>query len=219
MRHAVSAHERLAQGGLYLLTPPCRAGGEAGWFSIMEQVLGAGIPMLQYRDKTASPDQRREHALRLRNLCLGYDTLLIINDDVGLALEVDAHGVHLGRSDCSIAAARQRSGEHFIIGASCYADLIRARDCAAQGADYLAFGALFPSQTKPEAPPAPLSLLRDARRRFDCPIVAIGGIKLDHAPRTITQGADWLAVSHDVFASPDPGVRIRAYAAIFAGLR
>jgi thiamine-phosphate pyrophosphorylase len=139
---------------------------------------------------------------------------LIINDDVELAVHCGAAGVHLGRDDADLATARARLGTGAIIGVSCYADLERAREAAAAGADYLAFGRFFPSQTKPEAVPADPALLAAARRELDLPLCAIGGITPANAAPLLEAGADLLAVIQGLFGQPD----VRAAAARFQAL-
>jgi thiamine-phosphate pyrophosphorylase len=139
---------------------------------------------------------------------------LIVNDDVELAAGIGAAGVHLGEDDADIAAARSRLGNGAIIGVSCYDSLERARDLAAAGADYLAFGAFFPSPTKPQARRATPDLLR-AARAFGKPLVAIGGITPDNAADLIAAGADFVAVVSGVFGQPDVTDAARRYASLF----
>ena len=117
-------------------------------------------------------------------------------------MEIESAGVHLGRNDSDIASVRARLGETTIIGVSCYDSLERARDAAAAGADYLAFGAFFASPTKPYAPRATLDLLR-AAREFALPLVAIGGITPDNARLLIDAGADYVAAISSVFGLAD----------------
>jgi thiamine-phosphate pyrophosphorylase len=132
---------------------------EARLAAIAEQVLAGRPALLQYRNKLAAPARRRAQAAMLLGLCRAAGVPLIINDDLGLALELGADGVHLGRDDGEPAAARRALGAGRILGVTCYADWERARAGAEAGVDYLAFGAMFPSSTKPAAPPAPLALL------------------------------------------------------------
>jgi thiamine-phosphate pyrophosphorylase len=162
-------------------------------------VLTGGCRWLQYRDKTASLPTRRKNAQALRNLCHHHQAMLIVNDNPALAWEIGADGVHLGRDDGNLADARRFLGDTACIGVSCYADFERARQLAAEGANYLAFGAFFASPTKPEAPPAPLALLTRARAELKLPVCAIGGITLDNAPQTIAAGATLVAVISDLF--------------------
>jgi thiamine-phosphate pyrophosphorylase len=181
---------------------------------IVAAVLQGGCRWLQYRDKGATPAQKRERAQALAALCRQYGAALLINDDVELALAVGAAGVHLGRDDGDIAAARARLGAGAILGASCYNEWDRAVAAAAAGADYLAFGAVHSSPTKPAAARAPLDLLGRARQ-LGLPVCAIGGITLDNAPPVIAAGADLLAVITDLFAAADPCGRAAAFQSLF----
>ncbi|BCM26256.1 thiamine phosphate synthase [Methyloradius palustris] len=156
--------------------------------------LSAGINVLQYRNKTASKQLAAEQAEALLLLCREYNVPLIINDDVELALKIDADGVHLGASDGNLRDARKKLGEDKIIGASCYNRLEIAQFAAQNGVDYVAFGACFVSGTKPNAPKADLKLFTQAKQVLDLPIVAIGGITLENAPSVIQAGADAIAV-------------------------
>jgi thiamine-phosphate pyrophosphorylase len=133
---------------------------------------------------------------------------------VALALKVDAQGVHLGREDGDLAAARRQLGGK-LIGASCYDRLELAQSAVAKGADYIAFGSVFASSTKPQALRAPLSLFREARA-LGVPLCAIGGITLENAPQLVAAGADLLAVISDVFDAPDITARCRQYAKAFS---
>jgi thiamine-phosphate pyrophosphorylase len=180
----------------------------------VSHAIAGGASMVQYRDKESSPQLRRAQAIALQTLCEARGVPLIINDDVELAVHCGAAGVHLGRDDADLATARARLGTGAIIGVSCYADLERARAAAAAGADYLAFGRFFPSQTKPEAVPADPALLAAARRELDLPLCAIGGITPANAAPLLEAGADLLAVIQGLFGQPD----VRAAAARFQAL-
>lgn len=203
--------------GLYAITPEDPLLPRLS--SLAEAALQGGARLLQYRNKTAPAPLRRAQAAEMMRLCHAHDALLIINDDLPLALELNADGVHLGRDDhdAGIAAARAALGPDKILGISCYADPGRAALAAQAGASYVAFGSMYPSPTKPHAPPAALSLLNEARR-CGLPIAAIGGITLDNAAATIAAGADMLAVISDLFDPPDGDIaaRARAYANLFA---
>ncbi len=154
---------------------------------------------------------------RLLALCRGAGVPLVINDDLPLALAIGADGVHLGRDDGDPAEARRALGRGRILGVSCYNEWARAEAGAAAGVDYLAFGAVYPSPTKPHAPRAGLELLARAKAGFGLPVAAIGGITLDNAAPLVTAGASLLAVISDVFSAPDPAARAAAYAGLFPG--
>ncbi|MDR2165555.1 MAG: thiamine phosphate synthase [Zoogloeaceae bacterium] len=166
-----------------------------------EAVLSGGCRLLQYRDKTSDTPKRRMEANALRDLCERYNAALIVNDDIALARAVGAAGVHLGRDDGSPVEARRILGAKAVIGVSCYDDFARAREMIVAGADYIAFGAVCASVTKPDAVRAPLELFHRARNEFSIPACAIGGITLEKAPSLVEAGAMLLAVIHDLFAS------------------
>jgi thiamine-phosphate pyrophosphorylase len=177
--------------------------------------LLGGARLVQYRDKTHDSARRTEEARMLMELCASHAAPLIINDDIELARAVGAAGVHLGEDDGDIAAARVYLGAKAIIGVSCYDSIERARQLAAAGADYVAFGAFFPSPTKPLARRASLDLLR-AARSLGIPQVAIGGITHDNAPPLIEAGADYLAVISSLFGASDIRAAAQRYTQLFS---
>lgn len=195
--------------GLYAVTPDDRLLPRLS--ALVEAALEGGTRIVQYRNKQAPPPLRRAQAAELLRICRAYDARLIINDDVWLAIEIGADGAHLGREDLpggSLTTARDALGPKRILGVSCYDDLARGEAAAKAGADYLAFGSVFPSATKPGATRAPLELLAEAKRRFGLPVAAIGGISIGNAPQVIAAGADLLAVVSDLFDAMD--IRRRA---------
>lgn len=177
--------------------------------------LQGGVRLVQYRNKIAPPPLRRAQAAELLRICRAVGAKLIVNDDLALALEIGADGVHLGRADGDLARARAALGPARILGVSCYNEMTRAEAAAMAGADYLAFGAMYVSPTKPDAVQAPLSLLAEAKR-FGLPIAAIGGITIGSAGRVIAAGADMLAVVSDLFDSMDIAARAADYQDLFA---
>ena len=199
--------------GLYIVTPDQTDTGAL--LAAVARVLPARPAIVQYRSKLADAGLRRLQATQLLALCRQFGIPLVINDDLALALEIDADGAHLGRDDGDLAGARQALGASRILGASCYGEWWRAAAAAAAGVDYLAFGAMFPSSTKPLAPLAPLEMLSRAKVEFGLPVAAIGGITLDNVPSLIAAGADLPAVISDVFSAPDPAARAAAYARLF----
>ncbi len=199
--------------GLYAITPDDN--DTARLLERVETVLAAGAAWLQYRNKEADPALRERQASAILPLSRQYGVPLIINDDWRLAAAIGADGAHLGEDDGELAAARATLPQGSILGASCYADLGLARQAAAAGADYIAFGAFFPSPTKPHARKAGLDLLRDSAS-LGLPRVAIGGITPDNARPLVEAGADLLAVISGVFDAADPAAAVRRYLACFA---
>ena len=169
----------------------------------VEQALRGGAAIIQFRDKSDDQVRRLQTAQALRELTRRHQALLIINDDVALAAQIEADGVHIGRHDAGLREARARLGAEAIIGISCYNQFELARQAVEAGADYIAFGRFYPSKTKPDAVPAGLDLLRRARQELDIPVVAIGGITVDNAAPLLEAGADMLAVVEGLFTQPD----------------
>jgi thiamine-phosphate pyrophosphorylase len=199
--------------GLYAVTPD-----EADSAYLMSRVRRAfvgGARILQYRNKAATAALRREQATALRALCREFDAALIINDDLELALAVDADGLHLGAEDGSLAAARARLGPGKWLGASCYRSLENAARAIAEGADHIAFGSFFVSTIKPGAVRSTPALLTEAKQKFNVPVVAIGGITLDNASLLIAAGADSVAVITALFGAPDVALAARKFNALF----
>lgn len=209
MLHPVS---RIA--GLYVLTAELPGQSEA-LLERVEEVLRGGARTIQYRDKTSSPQQRRQEASAIAKLCRQHEALFLINDDPELALAVSADGVHLGQDDMTLAQARAILGAQAIIGISCYDSLALAQQAAAAGADYIAFGSVYPSATKPTAVRAPLSLFSAAKQQVQLPLVAIGGISAANASAVIAAGADAVAVISNVFLADSPYAAAREIADLF----
>jgi thiamine-phosphate pyrophosphorylase len=186
--------------------------------TLIEQVslaIEGGAAWIQYREKHLPREVRGRQAQELATLCHERDIPLIINDDIELAAACGAAGVHLGLDDVPVSRARQRLGRQAIIGVSCYNQLERAHAAAVTGANYVAFGRFFPSNSKPGAVQAPPALLVQAHREIKLPIVAIGGITPENGAELIRAGADLLAVIHGVFGQPDIRAAAQAYAALF----
>jgi len=198
--------------GLYAITPDTDNSEQ-----LIEQVsaaLDGGARILQYRNKGSDAVRRLWQANILKSLAQSRGAIFIVNDDVALAEAIRADGVHLGRDDDAIAAARARLGEAAIIGASCYNSLELARSAVAAGASYVAFGAVFASGTKPGAVHAPLSLFADAAT-LGVPRVAIGGITADNAGQVVAAGADAIAVIGGLFDGDGIAERAATLAALY----
>jgi thiamine-phosphate pyrophosphorylase len=200
MAHAADGSRRRLEG-LYAITP-----GGLNAVQLMELVdaaIAGGARAIQYRDKQADQQQRLARAQALLALCRGRQVPLIINDDLALCVQIGADGLHLGREDGDLAEARARLGAGAILGASCYASLALALESQAKGCSYIAFGRLFASVSKPDAPGAPLSLFqaaRDAGVHID--LVGIGGITASNLQQLIDAGADAGASIQGVFDPP-----------------
>jgi len=208
--------------GLYAITPEYAAGRQL--LTDVEAALAGGCRIVQFRDKQSDAPERVRRARALRDLTRRFGARLLINDDLSLAFLIDADGVHLGKDDGNLVATRAILGPDKILGASCYADFAAARQAAAAGADYVAFGAVYPSPTKPDAVPATVDLFFQAKTTLTAPrrqrpwgtaSCAIGGITLANAPPLIAAGADLLAVITDLFSAPDIAARAAAYQRLF----
>ena len=187
--------------GLYAITDSKLMGSDL--ISKTEQAILGGINILQYRNKTASLEQQEQEALKLAQLCKKNNVLFLINDNVELALKVNADGVHLGQEDTSLQQARKLLGNDKVVGVTCHNKIELAEEAQEKGADYVAFGRFFNSETKPSAPPAEISLINESKNVISIPIVAIGGITQEVAPRLLEEGADMLAVIHGIFGQDD----------------
>lgn len=201
------------QKGLYVIT---RDPSMGRWILVEEvrAALAGGAVAVQYRAKDGR--RSKEEASALLNVCRAFAAPLIVNDDVALAAEIGADGVHLGREDGDLLMARRYLGPQAIIGISCYDDLDRARQAQQAGASYVAFGRFFPSKTKPHAPCADLGTLTAAKSEIQVPIVAIGGITQENGGQLIGAGADVLAVIEGVFGEQSPDSAACGFRALWA---
>jgi len=199
--------------GLYAITPDER--DTTRLTELVTQAAAGGARAVQYRSKLHDPALHRRQAQALAQVCRAHGAAFIVNDDVELARGIDADGVHLGREDLSIVDARARLGPNKLIGGSCYNRLELARAAREAGADYVAFGSVYLSRVKPEAVQASLGLFTQAKREFDLPLVAIGGITLDNAPAVIEAGADAIAVISALFDSEDVLATARRFSQLF----
>jgi thiamine-phosphate pyrophosphorylase len=212
MEQRLSPNPNKRISGLYAITPDCAS--LAKLLPLAQAVIAGGASVLQYRNKTSAPHAQMVQVLAA--LCNNKNVTFIVNDDLQLARYAD--GVHLGKEDGDIVLARQQLGADKIIGVSCYDSLQRAVVAEQAGADYVAFGSMFDSTTKPQATRASLELLRKAQSVLHIPIVAIGGITLQNAQAVVTAGADAIAVINAVFAATDPCQAAREFCNIFKHL-
>ncbi|MHA2620861.1 MAG: thiamine phosphate synthase [bacterium JZ-2024 1] len=200
--------------GVYLITDD-RIAGKGEFFDIIQVALESGVSVLQYRDKGNEPHHRFKIASRLREMTRAFGVPLIINDFVYLAAQVGADGVHLGIKEAVIPLARKILGPDAWIGVSCHNSVEDAERMERAGVDYVAFGAIYRSPTKPEAPRASLETIRTAKSRINVPVVAIGGITPRNAEAVVMAGADAIAVISAVFSSPYPGRVVTRFTEIF----
>lgn len=200
--------------GIYAVADAVLTSGEQ-LVPAVEQAIRGGACMIQYRDKTGSPAQRHEQAAALQAICARFRIPLIINDDMELARACGAAGVHLGKDDSDPRLARKALGKAAIVGVSCYNDLARAHRAQSDGADYVAFGSVYPSPTKPQAVRASMELMRQAREELSIPVCAIGGITAANAKPLVDIGIDMLAVISGIFAENDITAATRALADLY----
>jgi thiamine-phosphate pyrophosphorylase len=196
-----------AARGVYLITPD--EADTAHLLARTRPLLG-DIVWLQYRNKQADAALRREQAHALQALCAEAGVPLIVNDDVRLAREVGAAGVHLGANDGDVAEVRALLGPDAIVGVGCYDQLDRAEHVVAAGASYVGFGAFFPSPSKRTTYRVTPQLLRDAAH-LGVPRVAIGGLTPDNCGPAIEAGAELIATISSVYSAADPLAVLRAY--------
>lgn len=192
--------------GLYGITPDWPDTDRL--LAAIEQAHAGGMVALQWRRKHGSAAQLRDQARAVQALCARLNLPFIVNDDWRLAADLGADGAHLGRDDGSVALARSALGPHRLLGCSCYDQPDLARRMLQADVDYVAFGAIYPSPTKPEAEHATLDHIRAGRRlvagRSPRPaVVAIGGLTPGNAAPVIAAGADSLAIISAVFEAPD----------------
>lgn len=199
--------------GLYAITAENHHSPDELVRAVRAAIRG-GARVIQYRAKTAL--DRLAEARLLRHECHVAQIPLIVNDDVELALAIDADGVHLGKEDRALQEARKLLGDTAIVGVSCYDSVEQAEQAEREGASYVAFGRFFPSRTKPNAPCARLQTLTEAKRRLRVPIIAIGGITPQNGGALLAAGADLLASIEGVFGQADPETTARDFQMLFS---
>lgn len=212
---AEASRSVLPTHGLYAITDSALHTGAALEQAVTRAIAG-GAKVIQYRDKSDDAQRRHAEAVMLVRLCRRHGVPMIVNDDVELALACDADGVHIGRNDAQLAVTRARLGRDFIIGVSCYNRLELAIAAQSNGADYVAFGSVYSSPTKPDATRCELATLESARACIHVPMVAIGGITPDNGAALLDTGIDLLAVVRGVFGHGDPASSAQRYAQLFS---
>jgi thiamine-phosphate pyrophosphorylase len=200
---------------LYLITPPNLE--RLAFAESVKRALDAGdVASLQLRLKDISDDEIRRAAEALLPIAQARDVAFILNDRPDLAAEVGADGVHVGQDDASYAQARAAVGPDKIVGVTCHNSRHLAVEAAEAGADYVAFGAFYPTQTKQPKAAAEPEVLRWWSELMVVPSVAIGGITVENARPLIDAGVDFLAVSAGVWSYPNgPAAAVKAFNALF----
>jgi len=199
--------------GLYAITPD-----SADLNTLIQKTQWAiegGAFMVQYRSKIQDREVKIQQCAAILRLCREYEIPCIVNDDVDMCRILEADGVHLGEKDDNIAEVRHILGDDAIIGSSCYDQLDRAKSAQKEGASYVAFGAMFPTSTKPNAPRATLALLKEAKREIQIPIVAIGSITVNNAHDVIKTGIDAIAVINSLYEAKSIKETAETFAKMF----
>lgn len=199
--------------GLYLIT-------NDDPFDMLHQKLHiamqhTAIALVQYRRKNVVPAVQLQEVDALLELCQRYQVPLVINDNLALAQQFGC-GLHLGQGDGSLLEARARLGAQAIIGRTCHDSLALATQAANDGASYLAFGAVFPSATKPNAQRVSLDVLQQAKLQFALPICVIGGLSVENSQPLVDMGIELYAVVGDILNLPVTQVaqRVKAWQAL-----
>lgn len=200
--------------GLYVITDCGRLTPKELLLST-QCILEAGVAVLQYRDKTENRN-KGELAAQLQRLCRKQHTLFIINDDVELAVQLQADGLHLGRDDGDYRRARDKLGKEAVLGVSCYNDLDMALTAQKEGVDYVAFGSVFQTTSKDNTAHASVNFIRSATGKLKIPVAAIGGITPENCTPLIGAGVDLLAVISSVYQSPDPLATVQKFNHLFS---
>ncbi len=200
---------------LYLISPQ-EVGG--GFPDRLKAALGGGpVAAFQLRVKDVDSHELARLAEPLQRICAEHDTAFIVNDSMALAKRLGADGVHLGQSDGDVREARALLGPGAQIGRTCHDSRHLAMEAGEAGADYVAFGAFYPTTTKPSHYRPHPSILSWWSALFEIPCVAIGGITPDNAAPLIDAGADFVAVCQAVWGADDPGAAVARFDAVFAG--
>jgi thiamine-phosphate pyrophosphorylase len=200
---------------LYLITPP--AFELAAFSHALEDALSGGdVAAVQLRLKGASDADVLRAGAALKPVVQAAGAAFIVNDRPDLAARLDADGVHVGQDDASCAEARAALGKDKIVGVTCHDSRHLAMQAAEAGADYVAFGAFYPTATKAPKTRADAEILRIWQETMQTPCVAIGGVAIDNAEPLVRAGADFLAVSAGVWEHPHgPRAAVAAFNALF----
>lgn len=187
---------------LYAVSDRAWSGSDEGFLSQVKQAIDSGVTVFQLREKNTDYEHFKDIALKIKPICKAHGVPLIINDNVKLAKEIDADGVHLGQNDLDIKATREYLGADKIIGVSAH-NVKEAQAAESGGADYLGSGAAFVTSTKTDAGAIDHKVLSDVAHSVRIPVVAIGGITGGNISRLEGLGLDGVAVVSAIFAAKD----------------
>ena len=192
--------------GIYGITGDNFSNGRSNYFCVEEMIKG-GIKIVQYRAKTKDTREKVKEAREIRELCRKNGVIFIVNDNVDIALLVDADGVHIGQSDIDAMSIRKLIGEDKIIGVSAR-NVEEAKIAKENGADYLGIGAMFSTPTKNDAKEVSFETLRQITEKVNLPFVLIGGITLDNVDKLKQFNPDGYALVSGILAVDDIGKRV-----------
>ena len=197
--------------GLYLITDESLI-DQSSYFSLIETFLANHVDILQLRIKDASEDEVLYKAKELRKITSKYKTLFIINDNLNIALESEADGLHIGKNDQSFNDCRRALGKEKVIGVSCYGDLNRVKKFKDLGADYVAIGTPYFTKTKPDREPTSFSLMNSiVNQNPDYPIFAIGGIEVSNTREVLKTGVTGIAVINGILSHEDSSDKVNQF--------
>jgi thiamine-phosphate pyrophosphorylase len=177
--------------------------------AVARKMLEGGVQLLQLRAKGRSPQEIRPIARDLSRFCSVHQVPFILNDHPELVPETGADGAHVGQDDVSVAEARTLAGEHAIVGKSTHS-LAQALAAGKEGPDYIGFGPLFATPTKPDYPPIGLNEIMQAHRLVSLPVFCIGGIKRENLPEVLAAGARRVVIVSGILKAPDPQAYCKA---------
>lgn len=164
----------------------------------VKKVLEAGVKIIQYRNKHEADDDIEKICIALQDLCKAYDALFIIDDRPELAQKIGADGLHIGKEDMSLQAAR-KIFKQGIVGVSCYGSIRLAKEAEAEGADYVAFGSFFKSPTKPKSGIISMNVIEKAKAAVAIPVCVIGGISSSNVHEIAQKKPDMISVVSGIF--------------------
>lgn len=176
--------------------------GDESLYSQVEKAIKGGATFIQLREKQLDIENFKQEAIKIKSICNKYDVPFVINDNVDIALEIDADGVHVGQSDMEAGSVRKKLGADKIIGVSA-SNVEQALLAEKNGADYLGVGAVFPTSSKDDAAEVSKSMLKDICNAVHIPVIAIGGITRDNIMELRGSGIVGVAVISAIFAKPD----------------